>query len=270
MPKSITASKAPEKLVIFCFVILSVWWFISYFILKDYNNLLWGASYQIVAILGGVFGLIVSKHWGGFKSLLGKSIMFLSIGLLFQAFGQTVFSYYNLFLKVSIPYPSIADIGFFGSIPFYIYGTLLLSRISGSSISLKSYSGKALAIFLPIGMLSLSYYFFLQNYEFDWTNPLTTFLDFGYPFGQAFYISFAILTYILSKKFLGGIMKGCVLLILMALAIQYAADYNFLFQAYNETWINGGYGDYIYLLAYFIMSLSLIKLGSTFNKIRES
>ena len=90
------------------------------------------------------------------------------------------------------------------------------------------------------------------------------FLDFGYPLGQALYVSLALLTYLLSTKTLGGIMKNKVLLILFALAVQYAADYNFLSQAYAETWRNGGYGDAIYLLAYFLMALGLIQLKQSF------
>ena len=111
---------------------------------------------------------------------------------------------------------------------------------------------------------------FLKNYEFDWSNLLKVFLDFGYPLGQAFYVSLALLTFLLSKEFLGGLMKPKVLIILFALAVQYMADYNFLTQVNNGTWINGGYGDYIYLLAYFLMTIALINLGSVFEKIQES
>jgi hypothetical protein len=90
------------------------------------------------------------------------------------------------------------------------------------------------------------------------------FLDFGYPLGQAIYVSLALLTYLLSTKTLGGIMKNKVLLILFALAVQYAADYNFLYQAYAETWSVSGYGDVIYLFAYFLMAVGLLQLKATF------
>ncbi len=262
--------KATKVVTICCFIILSVWWIISYFLIKDYDNLVWGASYQIISIIGGISGVIISKRWGGFKSLLGRAILFLSIGLLFQTFGQTVFSYYNLVLKISVPYPSLSDLGFFGSIPFYIYGTVLLSKVSGSSASLKIPRYKIIAVLLPLIMLVSSYFFFLQDYQFDWSKPLTIFLDFGYPLGQACYVSFALLTYILSKNFLGGVMKNSILLMLLGLVIQYGADYNFLTQAYHGTWINGGYGDYIYLVAYFVMSMSLISLGLVFRNVQKS
>jgi hypothetical protein len=59
-------------------------------------------------------------------------------------------------------------------------------------------------------------------------------------------------------------------MILVALLIQYIADYNFLHEAYYGTWVNGGYGDYIYLLSYFTMSFALINFGSAYEQIKNS
>ena len=271
--KKLSETSLPQRLSVLLFLVLCIWWVEIALVWKNQDinqNLYWAASYQILAIWGAVFGLVISKHWGGLKSTLGKAIIFFSIGLLLQSFGQSVFSFYNIISKVEIPYPSIADIGFFGSIPLYIYGGILLGQASGTKFSLRSPHNKAIAIIIPLIMLVASYVFFLENYEFDWGSPMRVFLDFGYPFGQAIYVSVAISTYILSKKFLGGIMKNAVLFILIALLVQYVADYNFLYQTLNETWTNGGYGDFIYLIAYFMMAMGLIKLGSVFKKIKES
>jgi hypothetical protein len=38
------------------------------------------------------------------------------------------------------------------------------------------------------------------------------------------------------------------------------ADYNFLYQASDGTWINGGYGDVLYLISYFLISFGLMQL----------
>ncbi len=231
---------------------------------------LWGASYQAIALWGGVWGLCIAKAWGGMKSVMGRAIMAFAIGLLLQVFGQSVFSFYNLFASVEMPYPSLADVGFFGSIPFYAYGIFMLARASGIRISLKSVSSKLQAVIIPVVILGLSYLYFLKGYEFDWSDPIRVFLDFGYPLGQAFYVSIALLTYLLSKKTLGGIMKKKVLFILLALAVQYLADYNFLYQAYAGTWGVSEYGDVLYLIAYFLMALGLIQLKSDFINTKDS
>jgi hypothetical protein len=175
-----------------------------------------------------------------------------------------------MFANVEVPYPSIADIGYFGSIPFYIYGTLLLARASGVHVSLKSFHSKLAALTVPVAMLILSYLFFLSGYEFDWSNPLRIFFDFGYPFGQAIYVSFAMLTYLLTKKTLGGVMKHRILFIVTALVVQYLADFNFLFQASRGTWVFSGYGDVIYLIAYLLLTLGLLQLKEKFIKTKES
>jgi diguanylate cyclase len=265
-------SSLARKLSVTLFAVLSVWWIFIALVFKNESaqaNLIWGASYQLMALCGVIFGYIIAKSWGGTRSLVGKTILLFSVGLLLQVFGQSVFSYYNLFLRVNLPYPSLADIGYFLSIPFYIYGTVLLAEVSGARLSLKFIHNKIQAIIIPLILLIASYVVFLRGYEFDWESPLRVFLDFGYPLGQAFYVALALLVFILSKNFLGGLMKPKVLIVLFALAIQYIADYNFLLQAYNETWVNGGYGDYIYLLSYFMMSLALINLGSVFEKIKK-
>ena len=256
-----------EKILFVIFGALALWWGFLFFIkggASTHENLVWGAFYQLPAIAGGVWGLFIAKKWGGFKSVMGRSVLFFSIGLLLQAFGQTVFSYFNLISQVEVPYPSLADIGFFGSIPFYILGAINLGHASGFSISLKSFSNKIISLLIPGAMLVLSYYFFLKGYEFGATSTLQVLLDFGYPLGQAIYVSVALLTYILVKNTLGGLMRRKVWIILVALVIQYVADYNFLSQAANGTWVNGGYGDFIYLLAYVVLAYGILQLGSVF------
>lgn len=253
------------------FILLTVWWFVLYSSdsTEGSPNLLFGATYGLMAIWGGVWGLYIAKKWGGFKSVMGKAMIVLSLGLLAAEFGQLVFSFYNVFLGVEIPYPSLADVGFFANIPLYIWGILLLSKASGVRLSKSSLSHKIQVILLPVIVLTLSYVVFLKGYEFDWTDPLKVFLDFGYPLGQSIYFSIALLTYTLSQKVLGGIMRSKILFLLFAFGAQYLADYNFLLQNSQGTWYNGGYGDYLYLIAYFLMTLGLIQLKSVLDELRD-
>ena len=269
---SISLKNVLTLTTVILFFVLTIWWGISFFIVKsDSQNLIWAASYQIVALWGGMLGLLViSRLWGGTKSVMGQAVISFAVGLLLEVFGQSVFSFYNIILKINIPYPSVADVGFFGSIPFYIYGIILLGKASRVSMSLRSFASKLQTVLIPLAMLSLSYVSFLKNYEIDLSQKTRIFFDFGYPVGQAIYVSIALLVYILSRNILGGIMRKKVLLILAALAIQYIADYTFLYQNLKGTWINGGYGDFIYLLAYFFMSLGLVRLVGIFDADNES
>ena len=240
---------------ILLFLIVTIWWlFIKPFdheAVVDSKHL-WSATYMLISVLGGIFGLIISKYWGGHKSLIGKAILCFSIGLFLQSFGQLIYNYYTLFAKIEAPYPSFGDLGYFGSIPAYTYGVLLLGRAAGLKFSFKSFHNKILAILLPLLMLVFSYLFFLKDYQFDWSNPLTILLDFGYPLGQAIYVSIALLVFLASRRFLGGIMKKPVLLLLFALLVQYVCDFNFLYQANHGNWYAGDWGDYLYRFCFSI------------------
>ena len=257
------------KVALIFFALMTLWW-LTIFISgakETSQNYLFGATYGLICLYGGGLGFLISAKWGGFSSALGKAIMILSLGLVAQEFGQLVFSYYNIFLKIEIPYPSLADLGYFGSIPLYAYGMFLLAKVSGAKFSLKSIGNKLQMVFIPVVMLAISYFIFLKDYLFDFTNPLKVFLDFGYPFGEAIYISIAILTYSLSIKLLGGVMKGRILLFIAAFIAQYVADFNFLYQSARGSWVNGGYGDYIYFVAYFFMTMALIQLKTVLSKL---
>lgn len=260
------------KVLVVCMIGLTLWWLTLRFMNlpddSEYNQI-FAAVYGLIALWGGVWGFFVARKWGGFHSVIGKSILFFAIGLLSQEIGQIIYSSYIYFLQIAVPYPSIGDLFFYSTIPLYVIAIIYLARASGVRISLKSFSSKLQAIFIPLFILTLSYFVFLQAYEFDLANPLKVFLDFAVPLGQAIYISLAILNFTLTKSVLGGLMKSKVLFILIALLMQYIADWTFLFQASRGTWYAGGINDYMYLCAYFLMSISLLQLKTVYTKLSE-
>lgn len=230
---------------------------------------LFSAVYGTMALFGGIVGLAVSKKWGGNKSLIGKSILMASLGLLAQEFGQVAYSLYTYLLHTEIPYPSVGDIGYFGSIIFYMFSAIYLIKALKLKTTLTSVKNQFWVIGVPLILLATSYLFFLNGYEFDFNNPLVIFLDFGYPLGQAIYISLAILAYLLSRNYLGGIMKPVIIFILFALVIQYASDFTFLYQVNRETWKTGGINDYMYLISYFVMTIALLRFDNVIQSLRE-
>lgn len=265
-------SRMIYKIAIIIFSFFTLWWLSAHFLYpfriidsNIYNLLIqyYGSTYGILALYGSVIGFYASSKWGGFHSLVGRAIIFLSMGLLAQFLGQLFYTYYVYVLHIEVPYPSIGDVAYFGSIPLYILGTFLFAKASGFYIGLRSFTNKIHAVIIPFFMLITSYFFFLQDYQFDWNNPLTIFFDFGYPLGQATYLSFAILAYLLSRNTLGGLMKKKVVIVIIALALQYLADYTFLFQVSRGVWTAGGINELMYLLAYFAMTIGLLQLDMT-------
>lgn len=261
-------TKGYSIISLFLYIALSAWWVMVQFLPfdTDANRELFSATYGVMALWGGIIGLIVSKRWGGGKSALGRALMNFSIGLLLQVFGQISYSAYTYLFHIEIPYPSIGDIGFFGSIFFYIMGAWHLATTVGIGLALDKFVNKICAFIIPTASIFAAYMFFRDNLEFIADEPLTTLLNFGYPFGQAIYVSIALLAYLLSWKLLGGIMRPKLSLLLLSLILQYASDFVFLVQTFNETWLTAGFNELMYLSAYFMMTMSLVFLDNTFGR----
>lgn len=257
------------QISIVLFIALSLWW--AYIFLTraegTFQNDLFGFIYGAFSIWGGIIGMTVSSKWGGYKSIIGRAIISLSVGLFLQGFGQYSFWYLNSITGIEVPYPSIPDIGFFGTIPFYIYAAYLLAKSAGAKVSLQTFRNKLQVVIIPGVMLAVAYFLFLQDYEFDWSSPLTVFLDFGYPMGQAIYLSGAILTYSLSRKLLGGVMRFPILFLILAFGAQFLSDYTYVL--FKEIYFPGSFIDYFYLLSYFLMSLGLVQLKVVADELRK-
>ena len=264
------------KTLIVLYLIISAWFLYLHIFLNfdldstKYDLKIWASVYQIIALFGGIVGIFISRKWGGHKSIVGKAILFFALGLLLQVFGQSFDSYLNVIKNVEIPYPALGDIGFFGSVVSYIIGAFYMLKSVGFKFSLRSLKGKLISITIPLLLLVSSYFFFLQGYEFDWTDKVKIFLDLGYPFGEAIYVSIAILAFLVSRNYLGGIMKKPIIFLIFALFFQYSCEFVFLYQANAGTWYAGGINDFMYFTSYFIMSLALLELGSVFEKIKNS
>ena len=272
--KKIETRSLIEYIMVFSlFVLLTVWFMYIHTLNSDTNLTLrqvWGSVYQIVAIFGGITGLFVSRRWGGFKSLIGRAVFFLSLSLLLQSFGQCVGSYYNYINGSGVPYPSLSDLGFFGSNICYVISAWLLIKATGIHFSFKKTHVKLIVLIVPLFPLFFAYFFFPSGYVLDLTQPLKTFLDFGYPLCDAIYVSLAIIAFILCNNFLGGIMKKPVMFLICALIFQYVADFTFYYQSNNGSWSVAGLNDFLYFCSYFIMALGVIVFGDTFNRIKNS
>ncbi len=236
----------------------------SHFIYGYYTD-----SYGILAAIGGVLGIYISNQWNGVKSVVGRAITMFSIGLLFQFLGQVGYAWYRYSYGIEDPYPAFPEIFYILSIPIYIYGIWQIALAAGIKFKLKNplYKlGSALAIG---GMMFLSYWLFLSNYDFTDANIIVIFIEFWYPIGQALYVTLAILALILSNKLLGGEMKSKVYFILLAFIVQYIADTYFTIEYNFDAFYPAGTSDYLYVCAYFLMALAIYKFGDLPDKLHQ-
>ncbi len=229
-----------------------------------------GATYGIVALLGGVGGLIQSKRWGGFSSHVGRFMSCISIGLLLTEFGQLAFSYFNIVSHIEIPYPSIADIGFFGAIPMYAIGAYYLMRTmqAGSLSKVFSSLKSAFVLLIPVMFVAIAYFVNFKDYDFGANSLLVSFLNIADPVGHVLYMSFALIALTRVRGLYGSLFKRPIILLIAGFTLQYVADLNFLFQDNNGTWVSGQYGDILYLCAYSLMVLGLFSIRDTGSMVK--
>lgn len=260
------------RLVVISFLAYSAWWLTIY--IRGYTEGLendWWANVMVLfPLFGGISGIYFSKLWGGVKSVLGKTMMMFSLGLLAQFVGTTLYFFYVYVLGVEIPYPSLADAAYVAGIVLYILGTIYLTKVLNVKLSSQTAFSKTLSVLIPAFILAGSYIALMRNYDFAEATPLLVFLDFGWLLGQAIYVSIAILTYFASKYVLGGMMRMPIVLLISALVIQYLADFHYSYQINNDLYYTGGINDYFYALAFFLMTVAIFSIGNMFYKVKES
>lgn len=252
--------------------ILFVGWWVSFqgVLSAQGSSIQWfGATYGVMALIGAIVGFIAAQRFGGFKSVVGRAIMFISLALLLQEAGQLIYSYYIYGAGIEIPYPSWGDAAYFGSALSFIFGAYFLAKSVGLGAYFKKSHSKLIPIIVPLVIFGVSSFIFLYGHKYDTSQPLTVFLDFGYPVTEAAYISLVLVAYLSSAKLLGGMMKSALLILMIGMAFEYASDFTFLYESSRGTWIAGGIADLLYLTAYAVMTTSMVKLLDTFSKMKQ-
>jgi hypothetical protein len=259
--KMLSTSKVRPLVFMYSFII--TWWLlIQYFDLEAAYLFNW--SYGFIALYSGIIGIyIAKKKWGGAKSVVGKMLIFVSLGLFSQLIGLQIWTYYNVIRGVEAPYPSFADIGYFGLVPFYILAAISLSKLGGTKFGLKKKSAKALLVLLPTISIAVCYFTLLKGVELSTASLIKLFFDLAYPLGEIIPFTIVVLTLIVSNKLIGGVFRSRMLLLCLALAVQFMAEYLFLYTTSIGTYINGNFVDMLYASSYFVMGLAIISFGET-------
>lgn len=257
MLKDIFSSKFTYWIILLFLVVLGWWIFLQTQGIQQAYLFNW--FYGLIAISGAIYGIrLAYNNWGGWNSVIGRGLILLSLGLLGQWFGLQVWTYYNVIATIEVPYPSLADLGYFSLIPAYALAAVMFALASGAKFSLGTSGGKIWAFFIPLLALVTSTLLFLKDVGFDLANPLKLFLDIGYPLGEIIPVSIAVFTLTLSRKLLGGTMRSKILYLVGAFFFQFLTEYAFLYAAGVGSYQNGGFNDLMYATSYTIMSLGLV------------
>lgn len=254
-----------QKILVADFTVAVVVVSLLYF--QEARGTLWNDLYGVlflgfIPVVGGINGLVLATHWGSFKSAVGRALIFLSLGLISWGLGTWVFSgFYNFILKVEVPYPSFADVGYLLALPLWVIGMIELSRASGAKYGLRTIGGKTILLVLPVLVIVLSYYLLVtvaRGGELVFSaEEYKIFFDLAYPIGDVVILTIATLVYGLSYNYFGGLYKKAMYLILASFVVMYIADFSFSYTTTLETWYPADWVDLTFTTAMLMLSIGV-------------
>ncbi len=222
-------------------------------------NYLFNVAYALIFLFGGYIALARAKIFG-LAPNLQRSMWFFAIGMLMFASGLLVWTYYNLILKVPVPYPSIADVLFLLYYPNVILGGYFMMLSFGNEIT-KKLSFEGLIVFV---LFFAILYAFLNQTSLGETLPFwERFLNLAYPFADSLLIASAI-TLLRTEK--GVSSHPNILYFVFAFLILAAADTMFSYRSSNDLYWNGDIADFLFALSGFLSGLGFL----SFRKISLS
>lgn len=228
---------------------------------------------SFIPTVGGIVGLIRTAQWGGIRSKVGGIVCFISLGLLIWGVGQWIWTYYNLFLNVEIPYPSWADAGYAPAYLFWGLGIIMLANLT--SIKLNSRPVERIFFFcIPLLMTIVTYYIIyveLHSGEdfLDADKPLKLFFDMYYPLADVCILTILVMSASLELNFLGRRLRLPTVIIIGGLISMYVADFSFSYTTSVESYYVGATADWLFAVAMFILSLGVSNLHPKLLEDRE-
>ena len=214
---------------------------------------------SVIPLIGGLVILSGAKQWKGEGGLIHKGLFFMGIGLIFWAGGTLIWSYYNFFLKIAAPYPSLADLGYAPSVFFYCLGAIYLSRGAGADLGIRKKYAKLIIILIPLLMFIFSYYLLVYiaraGVLFTLHDPIIkTITDLAYPIGD--FVSLTV-SMVLSGLYFGFLFKKYrygIISVLIGLAVMFFADFAFSYTTTRSTYYNADFGDLLFALGIFLLT----------------
>ena len=264
-----------SKIVVALYVITSIFW-VALWIIGKYSvvgektlhtlRLLTQIPLIYIPVVGGLLGVRNSIEWGGRKSAIGRSSLFLSVGLIAWGTGMIIWNYYIFFTSVEIPYPSFADTGYVLGLLFLVLGVLNLDKAIGVRFALRNRKGKIILFVVPLLIILISIYLLVYvargGVLIDSSRHyLKLFFDLLYPLGDVFILTVASLAYLLSRKLLGGVYKSPILILLLGFVMFYISDFSFSYTTTKGTYFNGHLVDFLFTTTMFLLSLSLTMIS---------
>jgi hypothetical protein len=165
--------------------------------------------------------LAFRKYGLKLERTFNKAWLFFTVGLTFWFLGEFTWGVYVFLLRVSIPYPSVADVFYLGGYAPLFLGTFLYVKMFSSALSGRRLYASLGAIAASVGTILA---FIIMPKILENENTLAKAFDIGYPVLDSVLLAGAILGFAI---FYGGSIGKSWVLLVTALVLQAIADIMF-------------------------------------------
>jgi len=210
-------------------------------------------AYQPVSL----FALIVAwriafnvRH----DSKLRRAWFILGLAMLAQTLGDTIWFYIEVILNQQ-PFPSLADMFFIAFYPLALVG--LLSLPSAPLRPTERWRvGLDLAIIMVTAWMAI-WFFIISPTAVQYENDrLDQILAAAYPVGDLVLLSGLFILLFRSAE---GAVRSMLLLYLTGLVLNVAGDLSYAYTSLQGTYVNGGWMDLSWILAYWFFALAAVR-----------
>lgn len=240
---------------------------VKYYLFDELNVDDGKTFYNLILILLSITGAYISfkrmRDWGGYRSKVGKVLLFYGLGFLAWTIGTIIWAYYYFFLDNTMPYPSWADLAYVLINPCWIIGLSLFGYITALKNQQYQIKQKLYFFFIPICMALVTFYLiFILGHDSDISNEsgLKLFLDFYYTGGDIVQLVVLMLVSGTAFNYLGERLRLPFILIVSSLLVSYVGDSLYTYSTSVGTYLNGDITDFLFTLLLFLVSLGAYTL----------
>lgn len=250
------------------YLLSTIWWLVMTVITRHQSSLagnIYGTfTLFVVPLIGSIFGLQKAKQLGGLHTHTGRAVGATSLGLVFWSLGTFIWAIYVFGFNIEVPYPSLTDIGYAPSWLLWAYGAWQLLRATGAPLWPKSWSTKIILATIPLAVAAFSYYVVVEVIHggvFVSSDSLPKiFFDYYYPLGDIVVLSLMLVTFHLSRRYLGAQFEIVIFILLLGHLMNYITDLAFSYTTTYETYFNGHFVDLFFSTTMFFIAVGIMNL----------
>ncbi len=245
--------KNPVTIFASTYFLVVLVWDLVLFIGADKTTFLhywFNAGYGLIYLVAGILGVVYAKRIG-LSSVFGKAFAFIGASLVSYGVAQFIWFFYNFFLNVETPFPSVADVFFL--LFFVLISTGFLFLLNNFKQSITKETIAQFALMIPVVFIIALSTIFRPDFSSDLTFWQNT-LNIIYPVSDTILLCIILIMLTIS----GGYFRSTVIFFAVAGMAQLIADFIFTLDTANGSYWNGGLADLVFTVASYLFLLSLV------------